>query len=919
MKKCKAKKIFPGFVENNVFINADVLFPFGPSPYVHNLMYSLKSLSLNQAISQHYADIRSFKFHINKLKNQLSDILPSEQLFRHILLVFNSNNTSVKETVKHRLQEKLRNLERRSWPQYNTESSDEAENADQIPFPPGEPGPLPPLPTIGRRENQTQRAADVEPIVERAADRVTEIQVELSDAERAALALGPKFALTPRIDEKLLDTVRVEIAACAYRLRWVEHMKSVHSCQPLLQHLKKSGCPFQRPFAKTPPINNLDIEDSLKQLSLYIIKQIKKCKLSFNMTPTEASGLKSLKIKRDEFHFSVSDKGGEFVVMKKQQHQQLTEQHLTTAGVYKFVQPTRKRNGELHPIANPTDTSYNRQLKGVVDQLESGANALWSTICERRNFGVDLTEFFKAHNTQLPTMYVLLKTHKFQVSDINSDDDIMEKCKVRPIVSCCGSPTERLAWICTHILSPILQQIPCHLQNIHQHLEDLAKLTPTELKGWKFCTADVTSLYTNIDIQGCVENVMEMAAEHQDKLTLCGLQLRDVHEMLEYIFGKAYFCFNNRLYLQLMGLFMGCKPSPIGAIIRVYYFERRSIYTDSHYLPVIQRLYRRYVDDAGTLAESKDHATQIFNSIASEDKDGRLAWEIDYSDTNSFLPFLGTEVRIDDQGVVHHKFYRKEQKKQITLHYRSHHPFKTKLEVVKNFYKTAEKSSTPQYLEESKQIVDHLLRCNGYSDPRQYLTLRHKVVSTKIKDVEMVNLKLPYISEQVSAKILRFIKDHSLPITVIFLPGKKLRDLFCSSRPLDKRKCVITNCLICPKLQGDIDCSTTGPVYQITCRHCGQIYVGESSRSLHDRLGEHLRYARSPNSPSYKDEAMAVHYRENHPNTDPELIFHLLKVENKTILRKIYEAMYIYNLKPDINDKEEIKVLERFLVNNDTS
>ena len=51
---------------------------------------------------------------------------------------------------------------------------------------------------------------------------------------------------------------------------------------------------------------------------------------------------------------------------------------------------------------------------------------------------------------------------------------------------------------------------------------------------------------------------------------------------------------------------------------------------------------------------------------------------------------------------------------------------------------------------------------------------------------------------------------------------------------------------------------------------------------------------------------MAVHYREKHPNTDPELIFHLFKVE------KIYEAMFIYNLKPDINDREKIEVLDRF-------
>ena len=180
----------------------------------------------------------------------------------------------------------------------------------------------------------------------------------------------------------------------------------------------------------------------------------------------------------------------------------------------------------------------------------------------------------------------------------------------------------------------------------------------------------------------------------------------------------------------------------------------------------------------------------------------------------------------------------------------------------------------------------------------------------------MVNLKLPYLSEQVSSKILRFVKSQALPINVIFTPGKKLKDLFCSSRPYDKRKCTLNKCLICPKLQGDIDCSITGPVYQITCRHCEQIYVGESSRSLHDRLGEHLRFARNPNNTSYRDEAMAVHYRQNHPDTEPDLVFDLLKTESKTILRKIYEAMFIFNLKPTINDKEECKVLERFLVSD---
>ncbi len=222
-------------------------------------------------------------------------------------------------------------------------------------------------------------------------------------------------------------------------------------------------------------------------------------------------------------------------------------------------------------------------------------------------------------------------------------------------------------------------------------------------------------------------------------------------------------------------------------------------------------------------------------------------------------------------------------------------------------------------LREFQQIVDQLLRYNGYSSPRQYINYRHKTISTRIgnSDDKMVSLKLPYISEQITDKILRFIKSHSLPINVIFTPGKKLRDLFCSSRPYDKRKCIISNCLICPKLQGDTDCSVVGAVYQVTCKICDQIYVGESYRSLHDRLGEHLRYARNPNAPSYREEAMAVHYREHHPGIEPDLVFSLLKTEGKTVLRRIYEAMYIYNLKPDINDKDECKLVKRFLICND--
>ena len=40
--------------------------------------------------------------------------------------------------------------------------------------------------------------------------------------------------------------------------------------------------------------------------------------------------------------------------------------------------------------------------------------------------------------------------------------------------------------------------------------------------------------------------------------------------------------------------------------------------------------------------------------------------------------------------------------------------------------------------------------------------------------------------------------------------------------------------------------------------------LGKSSRTVHDRLSEHLRFANNPIAPSYNEEAMAVHYGQKH-------------------------------------------------------
>ena len=108
---------------------------------------------------------------------------------------------------------------------------------------------------------------------------------------------------------------------------------------------------------------------------------------------------------------------------------------------------------------------------------------------------------------------------------------------------------------------------------------------------------------------------------------------------------------------------------------------------------------------------------------------------------------MGTQIRVDADDSISHKFYRKSQKNNIALHYNSHHPLQTKVEVVRNFYKTAERSSSSQErAEESSTVIDHLLRCNGYANPRLFRETKVRTPKQEgVKKDETVCLKVSYI------------------------------------------------------------------------------------------------------------------------------------------------------------------------------
>ena len=81
---------------------------------------------------------------------------------------------------------------------------------------------------------------------------------------------------------------------------------------------------------------------------------------------------------------------------------------------------------------------------------------------------------------------------------------------------------------------------------------------------------------------------------------------------------------------------------------------------------------RRYMDDAEGVALNKKQALLMLNAIAKQDPDRRISWELDFPQDDKFVPLLYIN---NNEGVLHSRYYRKPQKKAITLNAKSHHHF----------------------------------------------------------------------------------------------------------------------------------------------------------------------------------------------------------------------------------------------------
>ena len=130
--------------------------------------------------------------------------------------------------------------------------------------------------------------------------------------------------------------------------------------------------------------------------------------------------------------------------------------------------------------------------------IENKVNLVWKNICSRNKFPSFVVKSFVASNTDLPKFYPLIKTHK-------TGPDT----KIGPIVSDINGPTQRISWLLSKALKPLLTSVPAHLENSYELIERIQDGDSNNNKTLPYpCSLDVVSLYTSIPIQEAIDNTV---------------------------------------------------------------------------------------------------------------------------------------------------------------------------------------------------------------------------------------------------------------------------------------------------------------------------------------------------------------------------------------------------------------------------
>ena len=431
----------------------------------------------------------------------------------------------------------------------------------------------------------------------------------------------------------------------------------------------------------------------------------------------------------------------------------------------------------------------------------------------------DSLKCFTSRLPSLPYMYGLPKIHK-------------ENCPYRPIISNVNAPSYKLAkWVSKQLSKALGKFSNAHIKHNTHLLDFLKTIVPGKNR---FISFDVKSLFTNVPLDVTLDFLKR-------KLPTLGIDfdvpVECLLELVELCLKNPCFEFGKKIYVQSFGTGMG---NPLSCVLANLFLE----HVESELLPLYTGVppifWKRYVDDCLSLVSEDfdlNHFLNFINSLYPS-----LKFTFEWSE-NGKIPFLDILIYNCND---HLKFdvFRKKTNSESYLHYFSYASETIKSGIAQSLFLRAYRICDKEYLQKEIDHIKTSLKKLAYPEKVLNKALKrakktHFCTNKKVVlDENKKMIKLPYNKNL--EKIKRPLSN--INTRLVFTYENKLTHILCKNKPKN--------------------CQCDMGVYEIPCRTCGKIYVGESGRDLEKRIKEHKIDIKNANEKN----GMFVHVRDfDHP------------------------------------------------------
>ena len=534
-------------------------------------------------------------------------------------------------------------------------------------------------------------------------------------------------------------------------------------------------------------------------------------------------------------------------------------------------------------ISHLSDPSVYKKVPRMSAQtIERKINEVWRTTASDRCVKTSVTKSYISTNTDIPAFYCLIKTHKDG-----------PQLKVRPIISNKNGPSMRLSWLLSRLLKPLLNTVPAHLENSMQLIEDIRGLESRGGANFVYpFSLDVVALYTSIPPAEAINAVKEKLQGDANNQHIRPFSPQQVADMLGVIFKNSFLTFNGMVFKQIGGLPMGNSVSGILAILYMDALEKTVLNSCRNI-----GLYRRYVDDVLLITTTKEEAEGIFKKF--NEHTPEIQFEIEHPEEKDgirSLALLDFELRLGEDSKASFSFYKKAAKRDIFPHFSSAMPLTTKNASILNEVKRISERCTDEQDRAAKlSDFQKVLNNRGYpKDTVDRARRRGRHRDRKPRESQ-VFFQMPFFNDATQWKLRKIFKEAELPVT-LYNKSTTLRATLRAKLQRDSKssKCDLDDC----PMDASGLCLTRNCVYQLTCRMCGEFYIGSSIRHLHTRVREHYKSDRS---------SVFQHRKKCLSSFD----IGILARSNDMKCLRFKEAIAIQEKTPKINSRSECDDLSR--------